>query len=72
MPRNLDYPMPTHGRFGAPDDVSRPPAWKIALAGTTLIAALLGANAIVAALAQASAVSPQTTRRSRRPVHFAL
>jgi len=128
MPRNLDYPMPMHGRmmrqrlreaehdarklfavlrdddavpawttdkvargadslhqvsrylrfkvshparFGAPDDVSRPPAWKIALAGTTLIAALLGANALMVAFAQATAVAPPPPRR-RRKMRFAL
>ena len=129
MPRNLDYPMPMHGRmmrqrlweaehdarklftalrdddavpawtldkvargadnlhqvsrylrfkvshpvqFGAPDAGSRPPIWQIALAGTTLIAALFGANAVVALLAQTSPNDPPKKRRRRRPVHFAL
>ena len=72
MTRNLDYPTPMHGRFGAPDDVSRPPAWKIALAGTTLIAALLGANALLAAFAQATVAPPPPPTRRRRKTRFAL
>lgn len=69
--RYLRFKVSHPVQFGAPDTGSRPPIWQIALAGTTMIAALLGVNAVVALLAQTSPNDPPKKRR-RRPVHFVL
>ena len=69
--RYLRFKVSHPARFGAPDTGSRPPIWQIAFAGATMIAALLGVNAVVALLAQTLPNDPPKKRR-RRKVHFAL